>query len=74
MFLPRRAAWALGQANHTLSIWVGSTVEWLCLIDGKIMPRTMACITIDFDHDLIDGAPAARFAAMLVRMIEKASL
>ena len=74
MFLPRHAAWALGQANHTLSIWVGSTVERLCLIDGKIMPRTMACITIDFDHDLIDGAPAARFAAMLVRMIEKASV
>ncbi len=59
MFLPQHAAWALGQANHTISIWVGSTVERLCMIKGKITPRTMACITIDFDHDIIDGAPAA---------------
>ena len=74
MFLPRHAAWALGQSNHTVSIWVGSTVERLCLIKGEVTPRTMACITIDLDHDLIDGAPAARFTAMLVKMIEKASV
>ena len=74
MFLPRHAAWALGQSNHTVSLWVGSTMERLCMIKGNITPRTMACITIDLDHNIIDGAPAARFIAMLVKMIEKASV
>jgi pyruvate/2-oxoglutarate dehydrogenase complex dihydrolipoamide acyltransferase (E2) component len=27
-------------------------------------------LTLSFDHDLIDGAPAARFAAELSRLIE----
>ncbi len=74
MFLPQHAAWALGQANHTVSIWVGSTVERLSSIKGKPTPRTFACLTIDLDHDIIDGAPAARFTQDLVRMIETAAL
>jgi pyruvate/2-oxoglutarate dehydrogenase complex dihydrolipoamide acyltransferase (E2) component len=74
MFLPRHAAWALGQSNHTVSVWVGSTLERPCMVNGVVTPRTMACITIDIDHDIIDGAPAARFTAMLVEMIEKATV
>ncbi len=34
----------------------------------------MACITIDLDHDIIDGAPGARFVADLVEMIENATV
>jgi pyruvate/2-oxoglutarate dehydrogenase complex dihydrolipoamide acyltransferase (E2) component len=74
MFLPQHAAWAVGQGNHTISIWVGSTVERICRIKGELVARTFACISLDIDHDIIDGAPAARFAAALVEMIEKASV
>jgi pyruvate/2-oxoglutarate dehydrogenase complex dihydrolipoamide acyltransferase (E2) component len=74
MFLPKHAAWAVGQGNHTISIWVGSTVERICKLRGELVPRTFGCISIDIDHDIIDGAPAARFTAALVEMIEKASV
>jgi len=74
MFLPHHAAWAVGQSNHTISIWVGSTVERICRIRGELVPRTFGCISIDIDHDIIDGAPAARFTASLVEMIENASV
>lgn len=74
MYLPHHAAWALGQANHAVSIYVGSTIERIRRIDGRLVPRTVACITIDLDHDIIDGAPAARFGSTLVELIEKASI
>jgi pyruvate/2-oxoglutarate dehydrogenase complex dihydrolipoamide acyltransferase (E2) component len=74
MFMPRHAAWALGRANHTVSVWLGSTVDRVCNIKGKLETRTMACITIDLDHDIIDGAPAARFVADVVEMIENAAI
>lgn len=34
------------------------------------MDREFLCITLDFDHDIIDGAPAARFAQHLSDLIE----
>ena len=74
MFIPRHAAWALGRANHTVSVWVGSTVDRVCNIKGQLVTRTMACITIDLDHDIIDGAPGAKFVADLVEMIENATV
>ena len=30
----------------------------------------MLCLTVTFDHDIIDGAPAARFVRRLVELIE----
>ena len=37
---------------------------------GRIEPRQILSLTIIFDHDVIDGAPAARFARRLVELIE----
>lgn len=74
MFLPHRAAWVSGQSNHTIAIWVSSIVEKPCIVNGSILPRKILCLTIDLDHDLIDGAPGARFASTLVRMIEKGTV
>jgi pyruvate/2-oxoglutarate dehydrogenase complex dihydrolipoamide acyltransferase (E2) component len=32
--------------------------------------RKYLSLTLDFDHDIIDGAPAARFAQRLIELIE----
>jgi hypothetical protein len=39
-------------------------------VDGRIEPREILNLTVGFDHDVIDGAPAARFARRLVELIE----
>lgn len=39
-------------------------------VDGRIAIREYLAITLSFDHDIIDGAPAARFAARLREVIE----
>jgi pyruvate/2-oxoglutarate dehydrogenase complex dihydrolipoamide acyltransferase (E2) component len=39
-------------------------------VDGRVEPRELLSLTIIFDHDIIDGAPAARFTRKLVELIE----
>jgi pyruvate/2-oxoglutarate dehydrogenase complex dihydrolipoamide acyltransferase (E2) component len=41
-------------------------------VEGRIEPRQILNLTVVFDHDVIDGAPAARFARRLVELIESA--
>ncbi|MFN8473841.1 MAG: 2-oxo acid dehydrogenase subunit E2 [Anaerolineae bacterium] len=39
-------------------------------MDGQIEPRDMLCLKVGFDHNVVDGAPAARFVERLVELIE----
>jgi len=39
-----------------------------------VVPCECLSLTISFDHDIVDGAPAARFAKDLVEFIEDGSL
>jgi pyruvate/2-oxoglutarate dehydrogenase complex dihydrolipoamide acyltransferase (E2) component len=49
---------------------LGGIAEKPGVADGHIEPREYLCLTISLDHDIIDGAPAARFTARLKEMIE----
>jgi pyruvate/2-oxoglutarate dehydrogenase complex dihydrolipoamide acyltransferase (E2) component len=40
------------------------------VVDGRIEVRQMLDLTISFDHDVVDGAGAARFANTLKGLIE----
>jgi hypothetical protein len=66
-----RGGWGIGLPSfHTLGIVVGGIAERPALVDGKIEAHEYLSVTLDFDHDLIDGAPAARFTQQLVDLIE----
>ena len=41
------------------------------VLDGKIVPRTLLPISLTFDHRVADGADGARFAAAIVRRLER---
>jgi pyruvate/2-oxoglutarate dehydrogenase complex dihydrolipoamide acyltransferase (E2) component len=58
---PRAAAFA-----------VGSVVQKPWIHRGRIAPRSILSLSIMVDHDLVDGAPASRFARRLQTMIESA--
>jgi pyruvate/2-oxoglutarate dehydrogenase complex dihydrolipoamide acyltransferase (E2) component len=49
---------------------VGGIAQKPGMVDGRIEPREFLSLTISFDHDIVDGAPAARFAARLKSLIE----
>ena len=39
--------------------------------EGKIVPRMLLPISLTFDHRIADGADGARFAAAIVRRLER---
>src|SRR5690242_7183165 len=41
------------------------------IIDGKQSSREYPNLTLSVDHDLVDGAPAARFAQRLKELIDR---
>ncbi len=62
--------WGLPVSNHTLQITLGGIAKRPALVNGQLENRQVLCVTISFDHDLVDGAPAARFAQTLKELIE----
>lgn len=62
--------WAIPFLTHTLDIAVGGIATKPTLVDGRVEPHEYLCLTICFDHDIVDGAPATRFAARFKAPIE----
>ena len=40
------------------------------MVEGIVEPREILNLTVTFDHDIVDGAPATRFVKRLVELIE----
>ena len=69
------AGWAVGIVPlHTLCLTVGGITPRPVVVDGRIEAREMLAITASLDHDIVDGAPAARFASRLRALIEGAEV
>lgn len=62
--------WGTAFQVHPLSVVVGGITVRPGLVDGKIEAREFLHLTLAFDHDVVDGAPAARFASRLRQLIE----
>ena len=65
--------WGIPVTNHTLQITLGGIAEKPGVVDGRIEVREYLSVTVSFDHDVIDGAPAARFIERLRKLVEKGS-
>jgi hypothetical protein len=70
MFGEGQGGWGISSGSHVLDLVVGSTAWKPAVVDGRVEPREMLNLTLVFDHEVIDGAPAARFARRLVELIE----
>ncbi len=66
----KRAGWGIPISGYTLTITVGGIDRKPRMIDGRLEEREYLCLTISVDHDIVDGAPAARFARELGELIE----
>jgi pyruvate/2-oxoglutarate dehydrogenase complex dihydrolipoamide acyltransferase (E2) component len=62
--------WAIPFGTHTLNVALGGIAEKPGVVDGRIEIREYLCVTMCFDHDVIDGAPAARFTSRFKELIE----
>ncbi len=65
------SGWGFGfLPMHTLGLTVGGIAQKPGVIEGRIEIREYLSLTITFDHDIVDGAPAARFAQCLKELLE----
>ncbi|MCC7362443.1 MAG: 2-oxo acid dehydrogenase subunit E2 [Anaerolineales bacterium] len=65
--------WAIPFGVHTLDVGVGGIARRPALEpDGGLAQHEYLCLTLLFDHDVVDGAPAARFTERLRELIESA--
>ena len=64
------SGWGIPTAAHTLDITLGGISEKPVVVDGRLETREYLNMTISMDHDIIDGAPATRFASRLKDLIE----
>ncbi len=55
---------------YSLMLALGGITTKPGIVDGQIAIREYLCLTVCFDHDIIDGAPAARFVTRLKELIE----
>jgi pyruvate/2-oxoglutarate dehydrogenase complex dihydrolipoamide acyltransferase (E2) component len=64
--------WGIVMTPPTLMVVVGGISTEPRLVAGQLQNREFLHVTLSFDHDLVDGAPAARFAARLGELVENA--
>ena len=62
--------WAIPATNHTLQVTLGGIVKRPMMINDRLENREHLCVTISIDHDIVDGAPAARFMQHLKGLVE----
>jgi pyruvate/2-oxoglutarate dehydrogenase complex dihydrolipoamide acyltransferase (E2) component len=65
--------WGISLPTHTLGITVGGITKKPGIIEDRIEPREYLNVTLGFDHDIVDGAPAARFTQRFRELVENGS-
>jgi pyruvate/2-oxoglutarate dehydrogenase complex dihydrolipoamide acyltransferase (E2) component len=58
----------------SLELIVGGISQQPRVVDGQVEVRDVLNLTLAIDHDVVDGAPAARFAAELREVVEAAAV
>jgi hypothetical protein len=66
----RGTGWGIPMPNFTLTVTLGGIAEKPGVVDGRIEIREHLCVTVSFDHDIVDGAPAARFTQQFRELVE----
>jgi pyruvate/2-oxoglutarate dehydrogenase complex dihydrolipoamide acyltransferase (E2) component len=64
--------WGIPISHHTLAVTLGGIGCRQVLVDGQPQDREFLCVTISVDHAIVDGGPAARFAARFRELLESA--
>jgi hypothetical protein len=62
--------WLIPTSIHPIAFAVGSIVKKPGVIGDQIEAREYLPLTVLIDHDVVDGAPAARFISRLTEIIE----
>ena len=68
------SVWFIPHGTATVLITVGGISDKIIQVEDKIVTREHLCLTISFDHNIVDGAPAARFVKQFTETLKNGSL
>jgi len=63
--------WFVHKSMHPISFGIGSVIKKPWVVKDEIQIRQILNMTILMDHNVMDGAPMARFVSELAKNIEK---
>lgn len=66
-----RAGWAIPISSNPLFVILGGIEEKPVVRKNEIVIRKMLNVTVVFNHDIIDGAPAANFVRTFGELVEE---
>ena len=66
--------WFIPHGTATVLITVGSINNKVVEIDNQFVSHEHLCLTVSFDHNIVDGAPASRFMNQLIETIKSGKL
>lgn len=70
-----QAVWGIPLVGGaTVAVAVGGIVERPCVSDGQLETHEHLCLTVTFNHDIVDGAPAARFLKRFSELLKDGAL
>ena len=70
----KEPVWFIPHGTATVLVTVGSIVKRVVEVNGQFESREHLCLSVSFDHDIIDGAPAARFMNQFIETIKDGGL
>ena len=70
----KEAVWFIPHGSATVLVTVGSISKKVVEIDGHFVSREHLCLTVSFDHNIVDGAPASRFMNQLIETVKGGNL
>lgn len=65
----RGPGWGIPLSVWTVAVTTGGIAQRPALRDGAADTREQLCLTISFDHDLVDGGPAVRFMRRFAELL-----
>lgn len=76
MFGPKnQAMWLVPLVGGaSVAVAVGGIVERTCVMNGRLEAREHLCLTVTANHDIVDGAPVARFVKTFSEMLRSGEL
>ncbi len=62
--------WGIPKPSQTLTVTLGGIEKKPAVHEGAIKIRELLNLTLSINHDIVDGAPATRFANELISLME----
>lgn len=70
----KEAIWFIPHGSATVLVTIGSISRKVVEVEGCFVSREHLCLTVSFDHNIVDGAPASRFMNQFIETIKSGKL